>query len=391
MNISQVDLANRKQVQAFLSLPFRIYRDIPQWVPPLAMDERARLTPRRYPFYRHSAAAFFLAVERGQAIGRLAVLDNRLYNDYNHEKTAFFYLFECENNLEAARGLFALAFDWARGRGLNKIFGPKGFTALDGLGLLVKGFQHRPAFGLPYNPPYYPELIEAQGFDKANDILSGYMSADIQFPERIHALSARIQERRGLRIARFRTRRELRLMLGHLKALYNGALAGAEGGTPITDEEVRNLADQILWFADPGLIKIVMKVEDPGQGNDQPVGFLFAYPDLSAALQKTKGRLFPFGWLTILRELRTTDWININGAGMIEEYRGSGGTAILYSEMFKSVTENPRYHHAEVVQIGMENEKMQRELQNFGIDFYKMHRMYVKELGTGNQARVPDS
>jgi hypothetical protein len=391
MNIIQVDPANQKQVQDFLSLPFRIYRDIPQWVPPLAMDERARLTPRRYPFYRHSAAAFFLAVEDGQAIGRLAVLDNRLYNDYNHEKTAFFYLFECENNLEAARGLFALAFDWARGRGLNKIFGPKGFTALDGLGLLVKGFERRPAFGLPYNPPYYPELIEALGFEKANDILSGYMSADIQFPERIHKLSARIQERRGLRIARFRTRRELRAALSHLKALYNGALAGAEGGTPITDEEVSNLADQILWFADPGLIKIVMKVEDPRQGNDQPVGFLFAYPDLSAALQKTKGRLFPFGWLTILHELRTTDWININGAGMIEEYRGSGGTAILYSEMFKSVTENPRYHHAEVVQIGLENDRMQRELQNFGIDFYKTHRIYVKELGVGNQARVRDS
>jgi hypothetical protein len=373
MNIIQVDLSNRKQVQDFLSLPFRIYRDIPQWVPPLAMDERARLTPRRYPFYRHSVAAFFLAYENGYAIGRLAVLDNRLYNDYNHEKTAFFYLFECEDNLEAASGLFESAFAWARGRGLNKIFGPKGFTALDGLGLLVKGFQHRPAFGLPYNPPYYPERIEALGFEKANDILSGYMSADIQFPERIHALSARIQERRGLRIARFRTRRELRPMLGNLKALYNGALAGAQGGTPITDEEVRTLAGQMLWFADPGLIKIVMK-------DDQLVGFLFAYPDLSAALQKTKGRLLPFGWLIILRELRTTDWININGAGMVEDYRGSGGTAILYSEMFKSVTENPRYRHAEVVQIGMENDKMQRELQNFGIDFYKMHRLYQRDL-----------
>jgi hypothetical protein len=95
--------------------------------------------------------------------------------------------------------------------------------------------------------------------------------------------------------------------------------------------------------------------------------------------------------LTILRELRTTDWININGAGMVEEYRGLGGTAILYSEMFKSVTENPRYRHAEVVQIGLENDRIQRELQNFGIDFYKMHRMYVKELGAGNQAQVRDS
>ena len=132
------------------------------------------------------------------------------------------------------------------------------------------------------------------------------------------------------------------------------------------------MADQMLWFADPHLIKIVMK-------DEKPVGFLLAYPDISAALQKTKGRLFPFGWITILRELRTTDWININGAGMIEEYRGLGGTAILYSEMFKSVIENPRYRHAEVVQIGLENEKMQREMENFGWIFTRCTG-YINEI-----------
>ena len=373
MNIIQVDHADRQQVQEFLALPFRIYHDIPQWVPPLQTDERLRLDPKRYPFYKHSNAAFFLARQNARTMGRLAVLDPFRYNEHNNEQTAFFYMFECENDRDATSELFAAGFDWARSRGLTKMLGPKGFTALDGLGLLVKGFEHRPAFGLPYNPPYYPELIEALGFEKANDILSGYMSADTRFPERIHKLSARIQERRGLTIARFRTRRELRAGLGGLKALYNGALAGAEGGTPITDEEVKALANQVLWFADPKLIKIVMK-------DNRPVGFLLAYPDISAALQKTKGRLFPFGWLIMLRELRTTDWININGAGMVEEYRGLGGTAILYSEIFKSVTENPRYHHAEVVQIGLENDKMQRELQNFGIDFYKMHRIYQCRL-----------
>lgn len=371
MKITKIDFANRKEVRDFLGLPPRIYRDIPQWVPPLDGDERARLDPRKYPYYKHSAAAFFLAYEGGIPVGRLAVLDNRLYNEHNHEKTAFFYMFESVQDPEPAHRLFKLGFDWARGRGLNKILGPKGFTALDGLGMLVKGFEKRPAQGLPYNPAYYPGLIEAQGFEKADEIVSGYLGANIQFPERIHELAARIQQRRGLCIARFRTRRELRAALGHLKALYNSSLAGTSGGTPITDEETKSLAEQMLWFADPNLIKIVMK-------DDKPVGFLLAYPDISAALQKTKGQLFPFGWVTLLRELRTTDWININGAGMIEEYRGLGGTAILYSEMFKSVVENPRYRHAEVVQIGMENDKMQRELENFGVEFNKMHRTYQR-------------
>jgi hypothetical protein len=373
MNIIQVDPSNRRQVNDFLRLPARIYRDIPQWVPPLAGEERLRLDPKHYPFYRHSNAGFFLACQKGIPQGRLAVLENKLYNQHNHEKTAFFYLFESTPDPEVARGLFEAAFSWARGHGLDKMVGPKGFTALDGMGLLVKGFEHRPALGLPYNPSHYPGLIESQGFQPHGDIVSGYLGSSIQFPERIHELAARLQERRGLHIARFQNRAQLRNALRNLQELYNGALEGTTSGTPITEAEIKTLARQMLWFADPKLIKIVMK-------DERPVGFLLAYPDISAALQKTKGKLFPLGWWRMLRELRRTDWININGAGMIEEYRGLGGTAILYSELFKSITSNLRYRHAEVVQIGMENDKMQRELENFGVDFYKVHRMYIKTL-----------
>lgn len=373
MNVLQLDLANKKQVDDFLRLPFSIYRDIPQWVPPLQMDERLRLNPRRFPFYQHSHASFFLAYEGTRPIGRLAVLDNRRYNEYNKTKTAFFYLFECENNLDAATALFEAGFVWARSRGLTHITGPKGFTPLDGFGLLVKGFEHRPAFGLPYNPAYYADLVEAQGFVKEGESVSGYLGTGIQFPPRIHQLAERLAQRRGLHIARCNTRTDLRALVPHLKELYNNSLEGTTGNTPLTDEEIDSMANQLIWLADPKLIKMVMK-------DGKIVGFCFAYPDVSAALQKTRGKLFPFGWLTLLLELRRTKWININGAGLLPEYRGSGGTAILYSEMFKSVSENPRYRHAEVVQIGVENGNMQREMENFGMDFYKMHRTYSRNL-----------
>ncbi len=373
MDIVRLDLSNKKQVRDFLDLPFRIYRDISQWVPPLQMDERFRLDRQRNPFYKHSHAEFFLAYEVTRPVGRLAILDNRRYNEFNKTNTAFFYLFECEDNIEAATCLFEAGFAWARSHNLTEILGPKGFTPLDGFGLLVKGFEHRPAFGLPYNLPYYPALIEAQGFEMYSEAVSGYLSPQIQFPPRIHELAERIAQRRGLHILRCNTRSDLRALLPHIKQLYNSSLEGTTDNTPLTDEEIDSMANQILWLADPKLIKLVMK-------DDKAVGFLFAYPDVSAALQKTRGRLFPFGWLTLLLELRRTDWININGAGLLPEYRGSGGTAILYSELFKSVSENPRYHHADVVQIGVENEVMLREMQNFGIDFYKMHRVYHRKL-----------
>lgn len=372
MNIVQIDTANRRQVHQFLELPFRLYGDCPQWVPPLEPDARRMLDRRRHPFYAHSDAAFFLAIENGWPVGRLAVLDHRNYNAFNHERTAFFYLFECMDDRQVACGLFEAACAWARARGLIKIIGPRGFSVLDGYGLLVKGFEHRAAFGLPYNPPYYPGLVEAAGFESAGDIVSGYLNVHKPFPDRIHQVAERVQKRRGLRVARFRTRRDLRALVPRLGELYNSVLSGTSGNAPLTADEIKTLADQLLWFADPRLIKIVMK-------DDQPVGFLFAYPDISAAVQRARGRLLPWGWMDMLLELRRTKWVNINGAGIIEQYRGLGGTALLFSEMHKSVIEGG-FEHAEIVQIGVENDKMQRELRDLGVDFYKTHRTYQRAL-----------
>lgn len=372
MNLIQVDTHNRRRVKEFLDLPFRLYRDVSQWVPPLAPDAHRMLDRRRHPFYQHSEAAFFVVVKDNHPVGRIAVLDNRNHNTFYHEQTAFFYLFECEDNRDAAHALFDAAVDWARSRGLNKIIGPKGFTALDGKGLLVKGFQHRPAFGLPYNPPYYAALVESAGMESERETVSGYLSPRVPFPSRIHQVAELAQRRRGLSVARFQRRRDLRAIVPRLQALYNDSLGGIMGNVPLTDDEVKTLADQMLWFADPRLIKFVMK-------DDDPVGFLLAFPDISAAVQRCHGRLLPFGWMDCLLELRRTKWININGAGIIEKYRGLGGTALLFSEMYKSVIEGG-FQHADLVQIGVENDKMQRELRELGIDFYKAHRLYQRAL-----------
>ncbi len=132
------------------------------------------------------------------------------------------------------------------------------------------------------------------------------------------------------------------------------------------------MADQMLWFADPRLIKIIFK-------GDDLAGFLLAYPDVSAAVQRTRGKILPFGWLDLLLEVRRTRWVTINGAGIVEKYRGLGGTALLYFEMSKSIQEG-KFKHAEIVQIGVENEKMLLELREFGVDFYKMHRLYERSL-----------
>lgn len=389
IRVIEVDTNDKRQVKQFLDLPFRLYRDIPQWVPPLAMDAAHQLDRKRHPFFKHSDAAFFLALKKtseasktSEVCGRLCILDNRNYNEFNQSRTAHFFLFECEDDREASCALFDAAFTWARRRGLDLVVGPKGMTALDGLGLLVKGFEHRPALGIPYNPAYYVKLIEDAGFTSQGDIVSGYLSPktlNAQAFDQIDRVAEMVQKRRGLRVARFTTRNELRQAVPKLLDLYNGALGRSEGNVPFTPDEAKAMADQIIWFANPRLIKLVYKAGDDRASADKLIGFLLAYPDISEAIQRTRGKLLPFGWLTLLRALRSTTWVNVNGMGILEAHRGAGGTAVLFSEMRKSIEEGG-FEHADIVQIGVTNDKMQREMRDLGIDFYKAHRMYERRL-----------
>jgi hypothetical protein len=372
IDIEHVQPGRNASTRAFLDLPFALYRSVPVWVPPIRGEARRQIDARRNPFFRHSSAALLLARRDGRPVGRLAVLDNANYNRFNGTATAFFSLFECVDDPLAAEALFASGFDWARSRSLTAMRGPQGFTAMDGLGLLVRGFEHRPAFGIPYHLPYYESLLLGVGFEATGDVLSGYLGPQVRIPDRIHQVAARVMEKRGLRVGRFHSRKDLMRLSPVLGDLYNQSLGGTSGNVPLTGEEIEAVAHQMVAFADPRLIKILYKEETP-------VGFLFAYPDISRAVQRTGGRMWPVGWALWLRELHRTSWININGAGIAEGYRGLGGTALLFSEMYKSVQEGG-FQHADLVQIGSENLSMLRELRAFGVDFYKTHRLFRREL-----------
>jgi hypothetical protein len=155
--------------------------------------------------------------------------------------------------------------------------------------------------------------------------------------------------------------------------LYNNSLAVPAGNPPISDEDMANLVRQLLWIADPRLVKLIYK-------DDQPVGWILAYPDIGAALQRIKGRLLPFGWLQIIRETKRTDWIDFNGIGIIDEYQGMGSTAILYNEIYKSIMEFDQYQYAELLQMREENINILLEIENTEINFHKTHRLYEKHL-----------
>ncbi len=374
LTIDQIDTRSPSQVRRFVNLPFQLYRDHPQWVPPLLGDIRLMLNRNKHPFYEHSTAEFFLAVRDGRDVGRVAALDNRRYNEYHDKRQAQFYLFDCEDDPEAATALFERVFQWARTRGLEQVVGPKGFSALDGYGLLVEGFEHRQMMTMMnYNYPYYPGLLEALDFQKEVDFVSCYLNADqFRLPERIHHIAERIQRRGTLTVQRFTSKRELKRWVGRIGQTYNQAFTENWEYYPLTEREIGFLVDNLTLVADPRLIKIITHKEDV-------VGFLFGFPDVSAALQRARGHLFPLGILHLLREMRRTRWIALNGAGILPQFQGRGGNALLYSEMEKTVREFG-FQHADLTQIAESAVQMRRDLENIGGKPYKNHRVYRREL-----------
>ena len=338
--IEKVDTDNKKQVKRFVELPYRIYANCLQWVPPLNVDAYNQLNRKKHPFHEHSDVDFFLAVRDGRDVGRIAVIENKPFNTYHKTHKADFYLFECENDLEAATALFNTAFEWAKARELDVVVGPKGFGPLDGYGLLTFGHEHRQTMTmLNYNHAYYQQLVEAQGFEKEVDFVSCYLPADqFKIPERVEKIDERVMPRGHLEVKKFKNKKELLSWADRIGTAYNNAFVNNWEYYPLSQREIDFVVENILTIADHRLMKIITH-------GDDVVGFLFAFYDVSAALQRAKGKLFPFGLLDILMEMRRTKTVSVNGMGILPQFQGHGGNALLYYAMGKTLLEFQQFVH----------------------------------------------
>lgn len=375
VRVIQVDTDNRTQVWRFVRFVYDLYRDTPQWVPPPLMDAMLPLNRRKHPFYEHSDADFFLAERDGQVVGRLAVLENRRFNAYHGTRQASFYFFDVVDDLEVAEALFQRAFEWAEARGLDTLVGPKGFGPFDGYGVLIEGFEHRQMMTMMnYNFPYYPRLLEALGFEKEVDFVSTYLHvANFRLPERIHRIAERVQQRGTFQVHTFRSKRELRAWADKIGRAYNETFVENWEYYPLTEREIAFVTHQLLTIAVPQLIKIITH-------KDEVVGFLFGFPDVSAALQRARGHLCPWNLVDLLLELRRTKWIAFNGAGVLPRFHGHGGNVLLYAEMEKTVRQSGQFEHAELTQVAETAVQMRRDLENLGSKPYKTHRVFRKRF-----------
>jgi len=375
LTIEEVDTDNKAQVKRFVELPYKLYKDCAQWVPPLYVDAYMYLNRRKHPFHEHSNVDFFLAVRDGQDVGRIAAIENKPFNKYHGVKKANFYFFDCENDSEAASALFNRVVAWSEAHELNAIVGPKGMGPLDGYGVLVFGYEQRQTMTmLNYNYPYYQQLIEAQGFTKEVDFVSCYLPADkFQVPERVEKIAERVMQRGGLQAKKFGNKRQLIAWAPRIGKAYNEAFVDNWEYYPLTQREIDFVVQNIMTIADHRLIKIITHGEDV-------VGFLFAFHDVSAALQRARGRLFPFGLIDILLELKRTHTVAVNGMGILPQHQGHGGNAILYSEMGHTLFDFKQFTHVEMTQVAETTEQMRADLKNLNGVEYKNHRVYRKVI-----------
>ena len=224
-----------------------------------------------------------------------------------------------------------------------------------------------------YNYPYYLRLAEENGFEKEVDFVSEYgLVEDFTLPERVHRIAERVRRRNNLQVLQFRNKKELKKWAPKIGYTYNNTFVENWEYVPLTDRELTFVIDNIMLVANPKLIKVITHEDDV-------VGFLFGFPDISAAMQRSKGRLFPIGIIDILIEMRRTTRIAGNGMGMLPEFQGRGGNALMYSEMEKTVN-SMNFTHMELTQVAETAVQMRKDLETLGGIPYKNHRVYRREL-----------
>lgn len=371
--VSVETLSGPAGIREFIELPHRLFRAVPQWVPWFRSDMR-RILARRHPYFEHSRAEFYLARRGRRVVARVAALENTRYNAHQKARCAHFYFFDSEDDPEAVARLFGAVRSWARGRGLDTLIGPFGFGGSTGNGILVEGFEHTAAMNMMnWNPPYYARLLEGVGFAKHFDAFSARLDAStFKLPDRVRSVADHVIARGRFSVLRFSTKAELKRLAMRIGEVYNASLASDPGhrdAYPLSEAELRRATADLMSVADPQLIKVLAY-------DGEVVGFVFGFPDVSRAIKRGDGRLGPVSILRLLRDLRRTHDLIINGAGILPKFQRLGGNALMYAAL-EETAHSRAFRNVDLVQVADTTSLMLSDIETLGGTVWKVHRVYT--------------
>lgn len=374
MSINLIEVKNRKQLKTFIYLPEKLHRGRPNWVPPIYMDEWAYFNPRKNKAFEYSDTILLLAEKDGEVVGRVMGIINRRYNEVRNEKTARFGLLESIRDQEVVHALLSKVEEWAREKGMTRIIGPYGFSDQDPEGFLIKGFEHRATIATYYNFEWMPEMVEKEGYTKDIDYFVYKIEIPKEIPELYRRVSERILKKGNFKLLEFKKRKEIKPWVRPILSLMNETYVESNiyGYAPLDEHEMDALAKKYLPVLDPRFIKAVLK-------DGQVVAFIIGIPDLTAGIQKARGRLFPFGFIHILRASKKTKQLDLLLGAIKKEYRGQGLDALMGMAMIASAQQAgfeiiDTHHEME------SNVKVRAEMERMGGQVYKIYRVYQKPL-----------
>ena len=369
---------SKRDLRRFIKLPWRLYSNAEQWVPPLLYERKRHLDRDRNPFFKHAEAEYFLAWRDGEPVGRISAhIDHRL-NEIHENRWGQFGFLECEDDPEVARALLDAAERWLRERGRDRMVGPADFTTNHECGLLVEGHERQPQIFEPWQHPYYRELLEAYGLEKAMDLFKWelWVSARDKVLPIVFELAEKLEAEHGIRIRHY-DRRNHKEEVRRFMDIYNEAWELNWGFVPLTDAEVEDYARELRPVIDENW---AMAAEKDGE----PVGVALTLPDYNQVLRELNGRLLPFGWLKALRARKRINTVRVFALGVKPEYQHTGVAAGLYVEHFNMAERTPQ-KGGEMGWILETNTAMNRAMEAMGGTIVKRYRMYEKLFEEGAQ------
>ena len=330
MNVTIHEVITKKELKQFVLFPFQLFAGCKYWVPPLINGEMQTLRKDVNPAFDYCEAKYWLARKNGKIVGRIAgIFNRRAIDKWKHRLIRIGWV-DFVDDMEVSKALFDVVENWAKELGLEGTHGPLGFTDMDYEGLLIEGFDKLPPMNNIYNYPYYIDHFEKHGYTKVEDWIQYKLNASQPVPDKVQRINALIMEKYNLRVLQFASSREIMPRAREVFEVLNAAFTNLYGFVALTDREIDYYVKQYFSFISPDFVCFVADT------SGKIVGFGISIPSLSKAMQKAKGRLFPFGFIHILKALRKNDTIDLYLTGVLPEWHKKGVHSLYHSEMNKA-------------------------------------------------------
>lgn len=373
MAIKLIEVSSKSQLKKFIRFPFELYKDCGNWVPALDSDEFDTFNPKKNEAFAFCEAKCFLVYKEDRIAGRVAAIVNHKANGLQKKECVRFGWLDFIEDEEVLDALLDAVVRFGRERGCVEMAGPWGFTDMDKEGALVEGYDKLSPFTCLYNYPYYDTMLKDAGLVKEADWTQSLVKISPELPP-MFQLAGTIEKRYDIHIAKVRNMKEMSKRYGmDVFHLYNESFAPLLNFSPLTDTQIRNYLDTYVPILDPDFAVVCVN------GKDEPVGFAFCVPTLSNAVKKSKGKLFPFGFMRILKALKKNDTLEALLIGILPEYQGKGASVLMFKEIHENCVRRGITRMILNPQLE-DNFKVQSMFGQYEVEPYMRRRAYRKAL-----------